>query len=102
MAWDGVQCLLHHSNVHDLCTAHTQQHGYRPRTTEERMHLAALQHHRPPPVPGFYHPGMYMQRGRRSMLAKQKVRMCEEVFIIHFIAELVSQCISCVLGIEGK
>ena len=50
------------------------QPGYPPKTTEERMHLAALQHGRPLPFPpGHYqHPGMYMH-GRRSTLAMKQV-----------------------------
>lgn len=81
------------SILHDVCDKCTSiyplqphlQHGYRPRTTEERMHLAALQHSQPPMglslVPPGYpgypgHPGqgMHMQQGRRATAMKKQVR----------------------------
>ena len=68
--------VLSHITIFPEFTTHISfiQPGYRPKTTEERMHLAALQHGRPLPFPpGHYqHPGMYMH-GRRSALAMKQV-----------------------------
>lgn len=51
-------------------------YGGRPTTTEERMHMAALQHSHAPhqmmPGHGYSHPQQYLQQGRRSALMKDR------------------------------